>query len=395
MRRNKRSSRRLGRVVWALVPAWTLSLPATTSALTDDERQAGFVPLFNGKDLSDWVATGATQTTFEVRDGLLYVSGRANHPAWLRSEREYENFVLRFDFKLPHYAEGGLFLHAPLHGDNTNVGIEIEICDDVARGAKTMPCGSVFPFIHPELRATKKYGEWNSTEVVCDWPNLRVSFNGKVVQDVDLAEHPELRYRLRRGFLGLQDAGSRNWFRDIRIKELPDREAWTTLFNGRDFDGWDIIGEAKWDVVEGVMRASDGNGYAVTRGKYRDFELFTYVRTSRYANGGIFFRWNSTKDRGYEIQIYNMPVGHNPTGSIYALHRADRLDARDNEWFPMHLIVQGEHCLVRVNGHNVARGDDLGVVREGNVSLQMHRRRSSVEFKGIRIKPSGESILTR
>ena len=55
----------------------------------------------------------------------------------------------------------------------------------------------------------------------------------------------------------------------------------------------------------------------VTEQEFEDFELFTYIRTSRNANGGIFVRWNTLQggDRGMRFKSENTPDSNYPTGS--------------------------------------------------------------------------------
>ena len=236
--------------------------------------------------------------------------------------------------------------------------------------------------------ATDQYDVWVPVEVHVDYPRLHVTIHGKTVQDLDVTQNEKLRYKLRSGYIGLQDMGKRTGFRNLRIKILPTQERWTPLFNGKNLDGLSKIGAARWEIDHGVLRASDGNGYVVTDADYRDFVLFTYVRTSRHANGGIFYRWKSLvpKDRGYEIQIENLADSNNPTGSIYTISRADTLTVRDEEWFPMQIFAKGPTTVVRVNGETVATANDLKLVRAGRIALQMHRRNAWVEFKDVRIR---------
>ena len=44
--------------------------------------------------------------------------------------------------------------------------------------------------------------------------------NGVVIQDVDFDKNPELKYRLRKGFICISDHGNKASFRNIRMKKL-------------------------------------------------------------------------------------------------------------------------------------------------------------------------------
>ena len=48
----------------------------------------------------------------------------------LYTEKEYADFVFRFDFKLTENANNGIGIRAPLEGDAAYVGIEIQVLDD-------------------------------------------------------------------------------------------------------------------------------------------------------------------------------------------------------------------------------------------------------------------------
>ena len=78
--------------------------------VTDD---VGFAPIFNGRDLTGW--TGNTQG-YGVEDGAIRTyPDRAGGN--LYTENEYDDFVLRFAFRLPPGANNGIAVRAPLTGD--------------------------------------------------------------------------------------------------------------------------------------------------------------------------------------------------------------------------------------------------------------------------------------
>jgi hypothetical protein len=321
-------------------------------------------------------------------DGQIYCSGAANYPAWLRLEDRYQNFIFRFEYKMPYYTESGVFLGAPLDGRLANVGMLIKLSEDTARGAKVQHTGAIVGAAEALAVGSKGPDTWNAFELVMDWPRLEVRVNGTLVQAVDLDRHPELKYRYREGFVGFADAGSEVWFRHVRLRELPSKAHATELFNGKDLQGWETLGEARWRVDDGVIRSDGGDGYLMSTGKYRDFDLHLMVRTSRLANGGVFFRWNEITDRGYEIQVYHNPDGNNPTGSIYSEVRGACLPLDDpNDWVPMQIHVRDGHCVSRVNGVTVAESAGLETVREGRICLQMHKAGAWLEAKDIEIWP--------
>ncbi len=387
---------------WALLVG--IGIGGSGAKLSQAERDEGFVPLLNGRDLTSWHLEGPDAGAFVVAGGELQATRAGNYPTWLRSDRTYENFRLRFDYKVSFRGKCDLVLHAPLHGRRSKVGIQIVITSETVRGAKNQHTGTILGVARERQVVADRHSTWYPLEVLMDYPTLRVVVNGQVVQEVDCEKNAKLRDRLRRGYIGFAATGKDIALRNIRIKELPSKEKWISLLDGipgitskdtwvdleknGDLGGWHILREARWAVRDRVLRAT-GNGYLITGDAWKDFELLTYVRASRLANGGIFFRWKGldTDDRGYEIQIYNNPDGRNPTGSIYGYVRNDTLNVPDDAWFCLQMFVKGKTVRTRVNGDPAACSTDcVEFLRPGRISLQMHGR-GCIEWKDLRIKP--------
>jgi hypothetical protein len=191
--------------------------------------EAGFVSLFNGKDLTGW--TGNTQG-YAVEEGTIVVrpdQGGGN----LYTKKEYADFIFRFEFKLTPGANNGLGIRAPLEGDAAYVGYELQILDNTAEKYENLQPyqyhGSVYGMIPAKRGHLKPVGEWNSQEVWVKGNDIRITLNGTVIVDgnlkeasdggtMDGKEHPGL---LRTtGHIGFLGHGSVLWFRNIRIKEL-------------------------------------------------------------------------------------------------------------------------------------------------------------------------------
>lgn len=349
-------------------------------------QEGGFVPLFNGRDLSGWVEM-AEPGAFRVEDGTLSLASPKNHPNWLRSEKQYENFVLKLEYQTIGWSETGIYLHAPLHGDPVKSGIKLHLRHDRAEdGARST--GALYDVRGPLTFANRTGDAWNRLEIHMNWPELRVVLNDTTIQDVNLELSDELRWRLRKGYIGFQDIGTRIRYRDVQIKELPASEGkWTELFNGRDLTGWEASGEATWTVEDGKLMGGRGDGVLATQGTFRSFEFQAYFRASPRANGGIFYRLKERPDQPshYEIQIYNVPTATNPTGSIYGVAPARDAGCRSGEWCLMQLISAGAYTRVLINGETVAEADRLALPDEGKIAIQNHSR-STIEYKGIRIK---------
>jgi hypothetical protein len=357
---------------------------ASLAALCAGLAAQDFQPLFNGRHLSGWVEMGRPGG-FVAEDGTLFLKSPRNYPNWLRTEREFENFDLKLQYMVPGWCETGIFLHAPLYGDLVQTGLKIHLRHDrAAEGARS--AGSIYDVSPPIIFANKGAKEWNSLEIHLNWPVLRVKLNDVLIQDLNMEVSEALRWRPRRGYIGLEDLNCAIRFRNIEIRELPDKDRkWTTLFNGTDLTGWSRQGKAQWAVRNGTIIGSDGDGFLLTEQSFGPFEFQTYFRTSPHANGGIYYR-RSEAFGGYEIQIYNVPGATNPTGSIYGRVPANAVPCRDGEWCLMRIVSDGGYTGVWLNGWKVAETTVLEQPDHGKVGFQNHSE-GRVEFLDPKIRP--------
>src|SRR5512145_1526226 len=66
------------------------------------QAPAGFVSLFNGRDLSGWTVPEGDNGHWKVVDGVIDYDARSESPKDknLWSEKEYKDFVLRVDWRI-------------------------------------------------------------------------------------------------------------------------------------------------------------------------------------------------------------------------------------------------------------------------------------------------------
>lgn len=369
-----------------------LAAPAVAPALAA-QAESGFTALFDGKSLAGWSVQEGPESAFFVEKGDIVGSPQSDYPTWLRFDRQFENFDLRCEFFVRGWTDGGIYFHAPEHGRPTWCGMNIKIFHDQDKDPRPNSMGALFPLIAPKMVNVRNRGEWNAMRILMDWPQLRVWVNGEVVQDIDVESVPELRHRLRRGYIGLSALSYPLRFRNLRIRELPDKEKWETLYAGPgDMDKWYISdtnerNPAKF-VPYGNVLWADGAGHLATKEQYRDFVLHAYIRAPRHHNGGVLFRTEGKglSRRRYEIQLHNVEEAHYPTGSLYSYKRGSYPKIEDEKWYLFQLVVQGKNCLVRINGDTVLEYDRLQDVDEGHIELQAHQPGTWTEFKDIRIR---------
>lgn len=207
---------------------WILTAILTVLCAEVDVRAADWKTLFGGSDLSGWKAVDGPMASWKVDDGMLYCSGGGG--GWLSTTDEYANFELELEFRVPPGGNSGVFLRAPHQGNPAFAGMEIQILDDEApEYAKLQPfqyCGSLYGVAAPSKRASKKAGEWQSIHIVCNSRNVKVQLNGTPIVDANLDEHQDKLKEhpgiLRsKGYVGLQNHGTRLDFKNVRLRELP------------------------------------------------------------------------------------------------------------------------------------------------------------------------------
>jgi hypothetical protein len=273
-----------------------LCLGAAGSAKADDNNEAQFRPLFNGRDLAGWVNVNCAPGTFYVKDKEIITTGKPT--GYLRTAKQYENFVAEFEWMhVPSARDAvgnsGFFVWAdplPAVGSGYTRGIEVQVLVNLtykdpktgALGATSQ--GDLFSIwgarcvperphplgwarCLPAEDRCKGAGEWNHYRVTANDGVIKLAVNGKVVSGVSHCNP-------RKGYLALESEGSECHFRNLRIQELasthpqPNEVAdlargHQSLYSGLDLSGWVVDAEAKkhWQPRDTVLH-HDGPGEA-------------------------------------------------------------------------------------------------------------------------------------
>jgi hypothetical protein len=218
-------------------------MPMAAAGLTQ-EPEKGFTRLFNGKDLTGWVygrrgdAENRTGKGYQIENAVLFSTKEDGGN--LYTEKEYGDFVFRFDFRLTENANNGIGIRAPLSGDVAYAGIEIQVLDDSGPQYTSLrPAqyhGSIYDMVPAKRGFQKPVGEWNSEEITARGRHLTVKLNGTTIVDANLddvkdeailARHRDLSrpegsrgIANTKGHIGFLGHGARVEFRNIRIREL-------------------------------------------------------------------------------------------------------------------------------------------------------------------------------
>lgn len=268
----------------------------------------GFVPLFNGKDLTGFVNVNGLPSTWRVEDGELVTTGQPY--GYLRTARMYENFIAEFDWmhkpsKPDAVGNSGFFVWCdPLPAVGTTAysrGIEVQVLVNLEKENAYTSHGDLFAIwgAHctpdrphpmgwerclPSERRCKGANEWNHYRVEANDGRITLAVNGKVVSGVSKCTP-------RKGYLAFEAEGSECRFRNIQIKELPstnpgpdeiatEAKNWQRLFNGVDLTGWkdDPGHKDHWQPRNAVLMY-DGKSEAAPKDLWTEKEYGDFVLT--------------------------------------------------------------------------------------------------------------------
>ncbi len=234
-------------LVPALVAAVALAFPAPAEESKPDkdkDKDKGWVPLFNGKDLTGWkldanpskdivevipkkkdgkliafegkLKDGKVVPLWRVEEGVLIGSGPASH---LFSERgDYKNFEYRVEAQINDGGNSGQYFRTQF-GPGFPKGYEAQINathrDPIRTGSLYMPKNKELLVMDV---APHKPNEWFTQEVLADGDRIRITVNGKKTVDW---KDPQSTYT--QGHFALQghDPGTTVKFKKIEVRELP------------------------------------------------------------------------------------------------------------------------------------------------------------------------------
>lgn len=167
----------------------------------------------------------------------------------------------------------------------------------------------------------------------------------------------------------------------------------TSIFNGRDLEGWTVHGTELWYVDDGELICESGPdaqyGYLRTNETYTDFDLTLDFRQEADGNSGVFFRSTieGTTISGWQAEV--APPGLF-SGGIYESYGRGWLTQPDagkdaalrmGEWNTMRVRVVGPHVTTWINGTEMINLTDERIgAATGHIALQIH------DGGGIRVR---------
>jgi alpha-L-fucosidase len=180
----------------------------------------GFVSLFNGRDLTGWRFRDPDpqKRCWNVDHGILSTSFTKGHSTDLVSESSYQDFVLRYEYRINPGANSGVYLRGCY---------ELQINDEVGNTLPPdMGNGALYRIAAPSKSASRPANEWQEVEATVIGERVTVVLNGEKVHDNVLLGEPISKH----GGVDRSPEGSgpivlQSWegsvaFRNLRIKKL-------------------------------------------------------------------------------------------------------------------------------------------------------------------------------
>jgi len=282
----------------------------------------GFTALFNGKDLTGWRASPEVKEVWSIEGGVL--KSKAPRPADLFTKKEYRDFVLMVDYRMPEESDSGIYFGrlAPQMG---TFGQREQLNLTAGRGGwmgsllsfRFLPAGvQLDEKDHPRVkRVTPGIESWHTIKLTVVGRKVTAECDGEVM--IDRFVYPAALLSMAPAPIGLQkhapaepsgDGKKRTHpieFRNVFIKEIKEikpsapnvpPKGFTALFNGKNFNGWRLSPAVRdaWTIEDGALKShkpiKDWGSDLRTVRKYRDFVLLVDYRIPRISDSGIYIR---------------------------------------------------------------------------------------------------------
>ena len=195
-------------------------------------KDAGkWIPLFDGHSLAGWKVSEHPNSV-RVIDGMIVCEGPRAHAFYVgdSGSATFRNFELQAEVMTSPGANSGIFFHTAYQEEGwPEKGYEVQI-NNTHKGdgdyRELKKTGSLYG-IRSLFKAPVKDDEWFSLHIIVRGQRVVVQVNGMTVVDYIEPEAPvgvDSGPRLSSGTFALQahDPGSKVFFRDIKVKPLPD-----------------------------------------------------------------------------------------------------------------------------------------------------------------------------
>lgn len=221
--------------------------PTTTvNTLTEEEKNEGWVLLFDGASINQWHSYGKSGVgpSWKVSDSSIFldtakVNGQREGGDIVTNE-EYENYHLSLDWKVAQGGNSGIIFNVQedtaRYRNTYETGPEMQVLDNERHSDAKIPkhrAGDLYDLIACSQETVKPAGEWNHAEIKLQNGKLDFFLNGINVVSTTMwddkwkAMVASSKFKTMPGFaafkkgrIALQDHGDNVWFRNIKIRKL-------------------------------------------------------------------------------------------------------------------------------------------------------------------------------
>lgn len=169
---------------------------------------------------------------------------------------------------------------------------------------------------------------------------------------------------------------------------LSAQGGWVTLLEGTSIKGWNVVGDANWEVVDKAVQANKGTGFLVTPEEYTDFQITADFWVTDDANSGIFIRLSDAKTinatNSYEVNIFDKrPDQSYRTGAIVDVAKPASVVMTGGKWNTIDVTAKGTQLTVLINGMKMVDVSDTKHAK-GPIALQYGA--GTVKFRNVRLR---------
>jgi hypothetical protein len=225
-------------IIAAIALLFSITAPTCRAAdneLTAEEKAAGWQLLFNGKDNTGWKCNNDKPVASPVEDGCLVPNKSGGY--LVIHEKQFGDFILKCEVKMPNPCNSGVFFRIGDPKNPVQTGFEVQVA--TGKGTGSHDFGAFYDMAKLTKNNAKPAGEWNAITITARGPNLKVEVNGETVCAMNCDEYTEAgknpdgtknKYKKpvkdfpRSGYIGVQDHGTKVWYKNIKTLELNGAE---------------------------------------------------------------------------------------------------------------------------------------------------------------------------
>lgn len=209
---------------------------------TPPKQEKGWTSLFDGKTLKGWHVYGhkPLNDSWSVQDGTIFFDKSKKAIGDLLTNKQYENFHLKYDWKISPNGNSGLIFwiqeDTVKYKQTYHTGPEMQVLDNDGHKDGKIPkhrAGNLYDLIQGKEGAVKAVGEWNTAEIISNKGKLEFILNGvsvlstnygddnwkQMVAGSKFKQWPDFG-TVFKGYIGLQNHDCDVWYKNIVIKQL-------------------------------------------------------------------------------------------------------------------------------------------------------------------------------